>query len=395
MLVEETELKARGNEDETNNYTHIIDWLDKPPVGSPTIYLQRDVLTSKVSSYFRGWSIPRFHARVRKGELLPHTPWRQFTYSGSTTGQFEVVQASNGYWYYYRPVHCNLLDWVITEEELMAYAPNPYNQYVLDAAAKIYSNGYDILTTLAELTEVRKMFVGAARGLLKLSTEKRIFDALKQFGSLSGLAKSKQLFSGWLEFRYGWRTLVYDIFAINELIANYNEKRTRYSEKAGTKYSTQLDVVTAMNDEPWMYLSKQVTDKVHVSIVGSVTADIDIAKVQFNVAQSAWERVPLSFVVDWFLTVGKSISAISFLATQKQYAASAGMKVQVERSLSLQTTSLKSTASSGFRWQTGKGNATLEVRQPCAVPITPHLAFRLDSFKVLDLLGIIVQRTRR
>jgi hypothetical protein len=268
--------------------------------------------------------------------------------------------------------------------------------YVQDAAAKIYSSSYDALTALSELLETRQMFVDCAKKLGVLLNERRLRKALEVFRRLRKKEKAvfliKDLLAGnWMELRYGWRTLLYDVEDINKRINTWNESRTRYSEKAGdtsvtTEYS-DLQYTSVSYD----LLLKQVVRK-EIGIRGSVTADIDVPKLTFNPVVTAWELTSLSFVVDWVLTVGKSLEALSFLATQSNYTAAAGYSVKVEKTLSTELIRLKSTCVACTIWQESQCTASLVVRQPCAVPITPHQTFRINGAKITDLLSIIVQR---
>jgi hypothetical protein len=126
---------------------------------------------------------------------------------------------------------------------------------------------------------------------------------------------------------------------------------------------------------------------------GAVTADIEVPQFQFNPLQTGWELIPFSFVVDWFLSIGKTLSAMSFLYYQTNYSASYGLQVKVNRTFSLED-EITNPAVSGDRWQTGWSITEMKRRIPCELPYLPHIRFRLDGFKVLDLLALIAQRRR-
>jgi hypothetical protein len=356
-------------------------------------------LESVLTTYVNGWDTPQFHTRTNRGELIPMTPWKRFTVTGKTKGGGYADTYSSGYtdrWYRDPDFWSEIQDWVIEEEQCQALAPEPYDMYVQDAAAKIYSSSYDALTALSELLETRQMFVDCAKKLGVLLNERRLRKALEVFRRLRKKEKAvfliKDLLAGnWMELRYGWRTLLYDVEDINKRINTWNESRTRYSEKAGdtsvtTEYS-DLQYTSVSYD----LLVKQVVRK-EIGIRGSVTADIDVPKLTFNPVVTAWELTSLSFVVDWVLTVGKSLEALSFLATQSNYTAAAGYSVKVEKTLSTELIRLKSTCVACTIWQESQCTASLVVRQPCAVPITPHQTFRINGAKITDLLSIIVQR---
>lgn len=329
-----------------------------------------------------GWDIPDFHRRLKSGELLPHTPWRQYSTEGNTSGVYDISTDSTGTGNYIGRVYatasfCQFQNWMIVEDDLKALAPITYDKYVAEAAAKIYSSGHDSLTFLAELADVRRLFVHAAKTLLKMRLP----------------TSWKAMSSEWLAGRYGWRTLIYDFRELNEAIKSLTdeEKRTRYSEKAGTTWS-ESSVDVTYEERAHYTLDLTVQDKVTYHLRGSVTADILIPTFQFNPLVTAWEKIPFSFVIDWFVNIGKAIAANAFLNLQTAYAGSAGYCIELERSFNCEIGTEQSTFMSGQHTQTGNSKAWLEVRTPSRVPKTPHFTLRLNPYKIVDLIGLIVQR---
>lgn len=389
-----TRRSAESGDDIYDSYQEVVTNLVTGAIsnGSSGSYLK-----SSDKSYMVGWDNPNFHARVRKGELLPQTPWTQFTKYGKTRGHHVHVQPGASGANEFRTDNWSFSDsWNIQESELAAYVPATYDKYVTDAAAKIYSNGYDVLTALAELVEVRRMFFQTGKTLVTLLSEPRLQSALFKFARLSTKRKAsfliKDLLAGhYLQYRYGWRTLIFDLMAINDTVDNWNESRTRFSESVGSDTASQ-DVSTSVWSTFAYICDSVLTNRYTVGIRGSVIADIDIPKLQANIFATAWELVPLSFVVDWFVTVGKSINAMSFLVKQSKYTASAGFKVECERSYELKLRTVQGPTLTADIYQLGRCHASYVVRRPCAVPITPHFTLNLDSFKVLDLLSLIGQR---
>lgn len=357
----------------------------------------RTILQSEGSStailderWFIGQDIPDYHKKRKEGVLLPHTRWRKLTRAGSYSSipgdnvrDYVLNLSGNCYRYYAIGSHAPtyLGNAFITDDEIKAYAPSTYDQYVQEAAAKIYSNGYDALTAAAELVELRSLVSGSISLLVRMIRNGKlgIFDTV----------------SAWMTGRYGWRTLVYDIMAINELIESWNDRRTRYSESCGNRYSYQEVSDTAYATLSWCKLRLNKMDDVTISMRGSVVADIVIPKLQFNPLATSWELVPLSFVMDWFVSVGKAISAVSFLSAQSNYFACKGFRVEVFRRLEMYIDETFGDYVSGDWHAVVNSRASYEVRDPCTVPITPHLTCRLNAFKIVDLGALISQRLRR
>lgn len=330
-----------------------------------------------------GWNIPDFHRRMRAGELLPHTPWRKLSIEGYGSGEYDILLSRGEETdRYYATKSYNPYDnkWRITQADLESYIPSTVNeQLVQEAAARIYSSGHDTLTFLAELVELRSLFVNTARKLLTLSFPRNW----------------RELSNDWLAGRYGWRVLVYDIMSLNDALRGLNEKqRTRFSEQAGHHYTDSQTTVTQKEFGAYI-IERSVHDYVKVSLRGSVTADATIPAFQFNLLQSGWELIPLSFVIDWFYGIGKSIAAASFLSCQTAFAASTGVRVEMTRTFTSSIIEGKDTFISGTFDCRGVTDASLEVRTPCRIPTHPHWRVRLNPAKIIDLLALIAQRAFR
>lgn len=360
------------------------------PWGTESVYT-----TDLRGEDFTGWDIPNYHARVRKGDLMPYTPFQRFRRSGHFDSRYDIVtwvlpsnHALGTYRYWYDFGWPNHPSWQITFDETMQYAPTSYDQYVGEAAAKIYSQGYDALTNLAELVEVRTMFVDLAKRLIKLRRPGKIFSRL--------LKRDKKLLvrdllNDWMATRYGWRVFFYDLIGLNEVLKNFDEARTRYSESTGQKWTTST---TSATEYTYTFFRQWVTtvDEVTTSIRGSVTADIQPPKFQFNLLNTAWELIPLSFVFDWFLNVGKTLSSYSFLTFAHAYVASAGYRVNIKRTLTTVNHAFTDSFVSGDCYANGLCEVSFDVRRPCRVPIVPRNVVRMNSLKVMDLVAIVTQR---
>jgi hypothetical protein len=336
-------------------------------------------------SEFVGWDIPNFHKRRRLGEMLPHTPWYQLTFDVSfPEGVWDYQYTSSGNLHHNYILngaasHTFSIPNLATERANMeALVPLTYDKYVQEAAAAIYSSNYDLLTFVAELADVRHLFKETAKKLINLKLPKNW----------------RQHSSEWLSFRYGWRTLLYDIKNIEEMIANLDERRTRLSERRGNTISS---FTTTQVDAEWPYFTNQNINTVEsvVKVTGSVNADIVLQAVQLNLFVTAWEKIPFSFVIDWFLRVGVWINAASFLVFETRYACSKGYHIKRVVNFSEHFGAAKTGYVDGKIERNRRVETKLTVRTPCVVPVTPHLSWKLDGFKVLDLMTLVIQRFRR
>jgi len=275
--------------------------------------------------------------------------------------------------------------WVVTSAEVEALLPPLEQRFVQEAAAAIYANGHDTLTFLAELASVRDLFMSAGKKILGLGPPKRRY--------LKVSRKIKATVNDWLVYRYGWRTLVYDLQSLYKAIQNLNCERTRYSEKKGNTTSSTVITEWSTYQTP-SYADHVKTDTITTGVRGAVVADITIPQFQFNPIQTGWELIPYSFVVDWFVSVGKALAAASFLVLQQNYSASVGHFAEVERQYTMQHRDKTTSPAAYGSWtQEGSCKAKIERRVPCSVPLSPQFRVNLNPGKIMDLLALVVQRT--
>jgi len=351
--------------------------------GDPTVYGPRfteNVLWDMNRSFSQGYDIPNFHRRKNAGELLPYTPWYQersfCSHSGSLS--YEHTGYSTHWWdtdsgndfiaiksKYPIVSTAPLLDDFIESKGIDPLV------FVQGAAASIYSRGWDALTFFAEFQHIIRMFRNIIQNVMK-------------YGSL------RELYNAWLEGRYGWRILVFDIQDIMKLIAKLDEEeRTRVKERTGTSVSDTISTSLSQNRGIGM-LYADLTEVYDLSVRGSVIADYTPPDVTFNPVLTAWELVPFSFVIDWILTIGNAINAISLAMLSNKYFACYGYEFKYSLSISA-TSSTWSSGWTGTYEQETTQQVSITKRVPCSVPYFPRIDLNLDAFKVGDLLALLMQ----
>lgn len=367
------------------------------------VYSSTQNLGAKFSDYrlncYSGFDLSDFSARKKRNEILPFTPYLSirmpvfqatgsqvhtgpggFTYvtrqSPPVTGEpFLPLNNTLGFPFIFSPI--NHMESYITSLGLQ-----PEAQIQL-AASKAYSKGFDALTFVAEFGQLVRLFRLAAQRFV---------------GFLSNLPPGIRLIYGvpvneWLELRYGWRTLLYDIEGVESAIS-----RLRDIERTASKASSQY-AKTAVRDHSRVYnfASADATysfiENVELGVRGSIFTDFVPPAFQFNLPATIWEKLTLSFVADWFFTVGAAINAISLAVLSDSYSSAYGLYYN--------------SVSNGVRndaWKPGYGGTAIQtVRQefsvkrrvPMPIPFRPYSLIRLNEFKVLDLLALIIQRLSR
>lgn len=336
-------------------------------------YLVADV--DYISRYDRwsmeGVELPNFFRRMRAGELLPHTAYRKTIQTGYASGDYSNTYknddrryCTNGRVYYDPTVNQGHID------KAWELCPIDPKMLVQSCAASLYSQGWDTLTFAAELNKTIAMFKDAKKSLINL-------------------LRLKNPLRSWLEYRYGWRILVYDLIEIDKALASLGKsKRTRFSQRVGQSVSYTWDDTRILLDWSSCDWYQNYSYNVELSLRGSVTADISPPTFQFNPAVTGWEILTFSFIIDWFYRVGPWLEAMSFLVISDNYAASWGSKMIITRN-GWADDVVKHPDWDALELNQNSTCVLTEVlRVPSSVSKTPYVSVNLDGFKITDLVAI-------
>lgn len=331
-----------------------------------------DFVSQNHDGFVEGFDLPNYHRRKREGELLPMTPYTKYERDTAYRGSYTITASSGSVWTW--SPHWHVSGAQVTEEEVDNELSGLDAQYYVQAAAaKLYSSGWDGLTFAAELNRTISMF----RGIVKRAA----------YVIARGKADN-----AWLEGRYGWRVLMYDIQDFIKLVNAVDDGRKRYSERAGytirnTSVTNNVEDPATASIDSW---NRKVTTQWVIGTRGSIVADIEPPKIQVNPITTAWELLTLSFVVDWLVNIGQWLASLSFLTFSHEYTAAQGFKVECYRSLELVDVVDAANYSNTVTCY-GDCIARKFVRVPTTVPTIPLTRLRLDAFKVLDLVALLRQ----
>jgi len=129
---------------------------------------------------------------------------------------------------------------------------------------------------------------------------------------LQDLYRDRELAKRFLEFQYGWKPLMADIHAGVDLL---NRGLIEESYEIEVKSAPRVNLDTGWQtrgdgfDTRWRCFGRAKV-RIIASIRSSYTEYFNTLGFT-NPAEIAWELVPFSFVVDWFVPVGSCLSALS------------------------------------------------------------------------------------
>lgn len=340
---------------------------DGPSVTQTSVIQIHDTLTSA------GEDIVGYHKLKKRGELLPLTRWTQNRIYWTNTFDYDLSYTSTSWRREVTGAQSNIDAPTLASAELKKYDAS---YFVQAAAAKIYSTGWDSLTFAAEFTKTVSMFRNFVYNLTR---------NVKQL-------RPEQV---WLEGRYGWRVLFYDMKDIEQAIQNINDKRHRWRESIGTNLeesesNSKIQGFGAAGSVEW-----QFTDTYKIGLRGTVVADIEPPKLAFNPITTGWELITFSFVIDWVVNVGQFLESVSFLALSEKHYAASGHNVIINREVTGCTVTEDADWSISIRGFDISGYREVTWRTPTTVSINPLTRLRLNELKIVDLTALITQIARR
>jgi hypothetical protein len=344
-------------------------------------------------SRVEGFDIPKFHKRMKAGELLPATSWTKFTVKGDIQGSRNYTRLDSGgtvicehsqdfpitnhFWFTAIPGgNPGKVD--LTEAELLSKIDSDvYDMVVTRALVSLSSSKHDTLTFVAELAKTVAMFRNLGQNLARF---------LKTHSPA-------EIASMWLEGRYGWRTLVYDLQAIDEALDHIDRSSKFWSANSGFEVK-ETEVWSGSYVNIGCLLGCNTSIEWDINYRGFARGTVKPPSFGGNLAITAWEIVPFSFVIDWFLNIGQKIALMANSALSADYTSHYGVKVTA-RLVSTSSMWEQSQDLPGYRIISNSATATtvgeLLYRRQHTPGLTPKFEVNLDGFKVADIIALVYQ----
>lgn len=174
-----------------------------------------------------------------------------------------------------------------------------------------------LLVFLAELRRTISMLANPIGNYQRWLTKVRAIKNSSSRASDRLLTTSQYIAREWLTFRFGWLQLYRDIFNVVQALEK-NEVTGllrafgNYSEERSTEEN--LTVSPTYTSTFNLYLYRRRTHKLHVRTgvyyMGSRTTNTYLGMTPEHVADTLWELIPYSFVVDWAVNVGSYLKGL-------------------------------------------------------------------------------------
>jgi hypothetical protein len=281
---------------------------------------------------------------------------------------------------------------------LNALKQDVYNLAVTQAHANIDESEILALASMAESGKTVQSMLSIMGRLIRIAKAARKLEVKTIMKELS----PKEAANRWMELRYAVRPMVYDV---NGILSALQKKREVARRTYRGWASDSLSHTDSVPDQGFFYeCTVDVNRKIEyeVSAREGVLCDVTIDELTIfgvdQLAESLWELIPFSFIVDWFANVGDTIAALTPDAGVKQRASWVTVREnitalnssgQIRNNSSWPTSTVTCGA---FEW--GYKEQVLERFVDPSVSTWPQFKLRLDGFKLLDL-GIIARQILR
>lgn len=196
-------------------------------------------------------------------------------------------------------------------------------------AASASKMSVNLAQMMGEMHQTANLVTNTARRLVSLAVAIRKADlsylmrhyngATRKFASkMKSTPESERLATYWLEYQYGWKPLIQDVYGCFTLLSEHlrTDLWHGFASGSATHKTSESDV------SYWVTTTKTHQTKVSIKLrytmedsdrVALSTTGLD------NPALLAWELLPYSFVVDWFVPVGNYLEALNAFAGYKFY----------------------------------------------------------------------------
>lgn len=352
--------------------------------------------------------VPSFHRRVREGEIF-------FNAMSRVETEYNVSQSQNLH-VRIKPQYCpngNLHEYrwgdgMHVDEAALSHG-------LSSAGCGSVISDTDIINLQSELSTRLLARRGAGEGNLyeSLAEYKQVAGMLGNVSSrlnsfLSRKNTGKQvtdLAALWLTYRYGIRPAISDVMMIVNGLERKTGKIRTTSRVQGSLSDFSVENFTR-SMSGWGTLNYAVTKNDGVT-VRAMSLDELVATRAYNIGLSAknlltlpWERVPYSFVIDWFFNVGDYLGAIAPTFQMNQLGSC--MVTTRTTSAVVSTQSFVPNTTNGWDTLQGiSGTATRSTISKTRVGLAaPKLViksdFRFDNFtRVADAFSLIAVRLNK
>lgn len=360
--------------------------------GTPTTPFQHTELARRRRGHYSGVKTPGWRKLIAAGKIVPLQPYTRYDELSSQSGRRRLVWKAGP-----RPdclriaeiASCGIFEdfgYLPSEAELQSIADkySTIGERLLQSAASDITSDFDALTFLAELRQVKGMFLSLAPRMIK---------------QLLAKPPHKAAADAWLQWQMGWKPFISDVRSIVDIIHNpKGASRNRKTKRTSVRDEIPINVTKVLpnGEKHTVTGSSRYSVDIRATVIADLSAFANNAYI--NPISTAWELIPYSFLVDYFVGIGNWIKANSLVLAGVNYTASVGYSVTLERTLKL--TGAPPQHGSLIQYAV-EGRANVYARMKLRVPRTislgnlPPINEETQSVtRIINMIALALQRVR-
>lgn len=375
-------------------------YLGDPIIGDPSyLYMSRVPWTSTMS--MDDFVTPNFKERQSRGEIINNPMYSIRTFESRDPCIYDRgrIYRPNGtnYWTGYKTVgtdwYLTYLDTHLPDQLSLSSQGMLEEMAVTEAHARIELSQAMMLASLGEGRETVSSMCSIIGRAIKIARNVKRLRVKELAQELS----PKELADRYMELRYALRPLVYDAKQIVD--AYKGDKLPKLGRQTWRGYKEGFDSVVdtvTYTDAGTIFTCEResaVTLQVRAGVLTCIEA---ISKWNVwgfdSIAETAWELMPWSFVLDWFFNIGETLASWTPEMGVKRLAS--WVVSEVSTTQSIRVTGAQNVFPSGATVHTnyfslsGRHVRTTAVKTRTIDPplaVLPKFRLKLDVLKLVDL----------
>lgn len=359
--------------------------------GAPFASFTHSELTRRRRGNYLGFKTPGWRKTISSGGIVPLQHYNRYDEFSSQSGRRKLVwQISTGCFRTAEIASCGIFEdfpsLLPSQGELQAFTTRTggVGERLLQAAASDITSDFDALTFLAELRQVKGMFLSLAPRLLKQMLAKPADKA----GS-----------NAWLQWQMGWKPFISDMQSIFDIVQNpKGASRNKKAKRTSVLEETPISIskVLANGETHTVTGTSRFSGDIRAIVIADISAFTNNAYI--NPISTAWELIPFSFLIDYFIGIGNWIKANSLVLAGVKYTASVGYAVTLNRTVNLVGAPPVNGTLKQY-YAEGKANvyAEMKLRVPRTISLRnlPPVNEEVQSVtRVINMIALALQKIR-